>query len=870
MPEFTDASRNVIEVKAVNPNFEDSTTSGTLLINRRPVTITGNSDTYIYNGQEQTVDGYTWTTQSGDTGLVTSHQISNVTASASATNVGRNISGTITSGNQVQITSNGKDVTRNYLITTTPGSITITPKEITITSVSEEQKYNGQALIDQNVETQPELADGDSISFNFTGSQTNIGVSQNTFTANIFDENNVLINQNYKINYQYGELNVYGEISYDANEGEGEAPAPDRYDAGDTYIVRDNMFTREGYTFGGWNSRKDGTGRSFGEGAVITSLTDNRTLYAQWIADKDTTYTVAIYLEQEDGTYPEDPSSSIQRTAETDTTVQVTEQDLTPPEGYAFDPEQDNVLEGNVNGDGSLVLKIYFGKDVIGENPDDGGDEIPDRYQLLFTYVAKENGQVTGTTHELVTFKTDAGYTLPKATTPTADVTAVADPGYHIAFWVDEGNTDLGNKDKPEFNGKTYTENQEFTVSFEENEDITINYEAENGGSVDNESDTIAPATGNPDGSTAVPNAGYHFVEWTLNGVQVGTEEKFVPSRNDDGIYEAATYIAKFAPDEDTKYVVERYFSDDEGNYSNTADETIPYTGTTDTKVSISEKDRTAPTGYTFDPQADNVLDGTIAGDGSLVLKIYFGKDVIGEDPDEDGGDEIPDHYQILFTYVAKENGQVTGKTYELHTFVDENGDYYKPEPVTPTADVEAVADPGYEIDQWLDQNSNDLGNAGSPEFGSMMYAEDHVFTVSFSELEDITISYEAQEGGSVDNDKDVINPETGIPVGSTAKADTGYRFIGWYMNDTKVSDELTFVPSKNENGRYESATYTARFEKIAVPGQEEDDNEKSESSDGTDTATDMKMSLYASLMTSAGLCGLILFLKRKKDQLSK
>ena len=169
-----------------------------------------------------------------------------------------------------------------------------------------------------------------------------------------------------------------------------------------------------------------------------------------------------------------------------------------------------------------------------------------------------------------------------------------------------------------------------------------------------------------------------------------------------------------------------------------------------------------------------------------------------------------------------------------------------------------------------MDQNLNDLGNAGSPEFGSMMYAEDHVFTVSFSELEDITISYEAQEGGSVDNDKDVINPETGIPVGSTAKADTGYRFIGWYLNDTKVSDELTFVPSKNENGRYESATYTARFEKIAVPGQEKDDNEKSESSDGTDTATDMKMSLYASLMTSAGLCGLILFLKRKKDQLSK
>ncbi|MBM6765994.1 InlB B-repeat-containing protein, partial [Faecalicoccus pleomorphus] len=419
MPSYQNVGTYTIEVKAENPNYEDAFTTGTLRIERRPVTITGNSKTFTYNGDEQKVEGYTWTQQSDNVGLVNGHEITNVEAIASATNAGNRITGTITPQNEVQILANGEDVSANYLITTVPGSITIQPKEITITSVDAEKKYNGQALIKHEVVDEPELAAGDSISYSYTGNQTIIGSSENSFTVNLSDENNQSINQNYKVNYDYGTLTVYGEISYNANGGTGETPEPDRFDAGDNYVVKDNMFTRDGYTFAGWNSRADGTGRSFGEGALITSLTNNRTLYAQWIADEDTAYTVETYLEDEDGNYPEKPSSSILRNAKTDTSVSVTEQDLMAPEGYAFDPEAGNVLEGTVAGDGSLTLKIYFGKDVIG--PEEGGDQIPDRYQLLFTYVAEENGSVSGEVKELHTFVTEDGeYYEPTAMTPEA------------------------------------------------------------------------------------------------------------------------------------------------------------------------------------------------------------------------------------------------------------------------------------------------------------------------------------------------------------------------------------------------------------------------------------------------------------------
>jgi uncharacterized repeat protein (TIGR02543 family) len=45
-----------------------------------------------------------------------------------------------------------------------------------------------------------------------------------------------------------------------------------------------NEFTKNGYTFKNWNTRADGTGTSYPDGASV-ALEHDITLYAQWQAE---------------------------------------------------------------------------------------------------------------------------------------------------------------------------------------------------------------------------------------------------------------------------------------------------------------------------------------------------------------------------------------------------------------------------------------------------------------------------------------------------------------------------------------------------------------------------------------------------------
>ena len=51
--------------------------------------------------------------------------------------------------------------------------------------------------------------------------------------------------------------------------------------------LNENTFTREGYNFLNWNTKADGTGDSYADGATV-NLTENTTLYAQWERQKFT------------------------------------------------------------------------------------------------------------------------------------------------------------------------------------------------------------------------------------------------------------------------------------------------------------------------------------------------------------------------------------------------------------------------------------------------------------------------------------------------------------------------------------------------------------------------------------------------------
>ena len=87
-------------------------------------------------------------------------------------------------------------------------------------------------------------------------------------------------------------------------------------------------------------------------------------------------------------------------------------------------------------------------------------------------------------------------------------------------------------------------------------------------------------------------------------------------------------------------------------------------------------------------------------------------------------------------------------------------------------------------------------------------------FIAKFNELDPITINYKSEDTtmGKVSLDEELLLPATGVAKGSTAIANTGYTFIGWYNSeDVKVSNNFTFTPSKVNNLNV-SEIYTAKF----------------------------------------------------------
>ena len=146
--DFTNANGTITVTITGKGNYSGEFTK-TYEITKRPISFTGDSGAYTYNGQDQTVSGYSITSTGENTGLVNGHTAS-VTATATRKDIGTS-NGTITVNS---ITNNGDDVTSNYEISTTAGSITINQQSvnpddqgytgITVTA-PENVKYNGSS-----------------------------------------------------------------------------------------------------------------------------------------------------------------------------------------------------------------------------------------------------------------------------------------------------------------------------------------------------------------------------------------------------------------------------------------------------------------------------------------------------------------------------------------------------------------------------------------------------------------------------------------------------------------------------------------------------------------------------------------------------
>ena len=177
-------------------NFTNVTfkvTDGKLIINKRPVTFTGESDTVTYDAQEHELTKITKTE-----GLLENDTYSGLTYSAKGTDVGDH-PGTF-SGEVVIKNANDEDVTKNYNVTTTPGTLTITKAdlEVTIVGNKEEFNYNGS---EQKAEgyTTPNLPAGVTVSLKEGKEAVASGTNAGTYSMGLKEDSFEIKSDNYKI-----------------------------------------------------------------------------------------------------------------------------------------------------------------------------------------------------------------------------------------------------------------------------------------------------------------------------------------------------------------------------------------------------------------------------------------------------------------------------------------------------------------------------------------------------------------------------------------------------------------------------------------------------------------------------------------------
>ncbi len=124
---------------------------------------------------------------------------------------------------------------------------------------------------------------------------------------------------------QWQRVQEYVTIHYDANGGEGTIEDQSVHSS-TSVTLEENVFTREGYTFTGWNTKADGSGTSYSDQQVISQgfLLDV-TLYAQW-----SPITYYVIFNANEGTGSMQNQSFVY-----DTTQELRENQFTR-EGYTF------------------------------------------------------------------------------------------------------------------------------------------------------------------------------------------------------------------------------------------------------------------------------------------------------------------------------------------------------------------------------------------------------------------------------------------------------------------------------------------------------------------------------------------------------
>ena len=369
-------------------------------------------------------------------------------------------------------------------------------------------------------------------------------------------------------------------------------------------IVAPKDPAKEGYVFKGWD-------KEVGKMGV-----EDITFAAQFEEASGIAYTVEVYTMDVNGNYGAAETKTLYGTTDAEVTA-----DTTAAEGFTFDESAANVVSGTVAADGSLVLKVYFA-----------------RNQYKLTVDGAESEVYYGAALDIATPAAREGYTFigwnvdVPATMPASDLTLVSQWSENDAdYTAYNAAVAAAQAKKAETDyDKTYTAESRAALDAALAEKVSgKKYSEQN--VVDAATKAINDAIAALDLMTYnatfyVDGAEYRVVP-TKVGEQIiapenPTKEGFVFTGWDKKVgvmgTEDVSFNAQFSAGE-VSYKVETYVMDVNGAYGAADVKVVP--ATTGAAVSV---DPEAREGFTV--AADSVLSGTVAADGSLVLKVYYSR----------------------------------------------------------------------------------------------------------------------------------------------------------------------------------------------------------------------------------------------------
>ena len=369
-------------------------------------------------------------------------------------------------------------------------------------------------------------------------------------------------------------------------------------------IVAPKDPAKEGYVFKGWD-------KEVGKMGV-----EDITFTAQFEKASGIAYTVEVYTMDVNGNYGAAETKTLYGTTDAEVTA-----DTTAAEGFTFDESAANVVSGKVAADGSLVLKVYFA-----------------RNQYKLTVDGTESDVYYGAALDIATPAARKGYTFigwnvdVPATMPASDLTLVSQWSENDAdYTAYNAAVAAAQAKKAETDyDKTYTAESRAALDAALAEKVSgKKYSEQN--VVDAATKAINDAIAALDLMTY--NATFYVdgTEYRVVPTKVGeqiiapenpTKEGFVFTGWDKEVgamgTENVSFNAQFSAGE-VSYKVETYVMGLDGQYGAAETKTVP--ATTDAAVSV---DPEAREGFTV--AADSVLSGTVAADGSLVLKVYYSR----------------------------------------------------------------------------------------------------------------------------------------------------------------------------------------------------------------------------------------------------